>query len=93
MTKNILQTSIAAAFSVLAIVFAVHASTGVFSNRPSADMFSNQVVEKTGRYGHEIASADMALEDESEWVLDCYDQFGPDGSNPVAAKLKSCLPS
>lgn len=28
-----------------------------------------------------------------EWVIDCYDQFGPDGAKPDAANLDGCMPT
>jgi hypothetical protein len=28
-----------------------------------------------------------------EWVIDCYDQYGPDAETPDAGALERCIPS
>ena len=56
---------------------------------PSAPM-----IEKTDRLSAASQYGHLAVpEEEGEWILDCYDQFGPDARQPDTHGLRTCLSS
>ncbi|SMC57158.1 hypothetical protein [Rhizobium sp. RU36D] len=85
----------AASLIFLGAAFAAH-ETGVASASLPAFApaeFQQAVIGKSSRV---VPQAILAEEDEEmtvEWVIDCYDQFGPDGVSPDVAQLNSCMPS
>lgn len=55
---------------------------------------SAPTIEKTDRLPAASQYGYLAVpEEDGEWILDCYDQFGPDARQPDARGLKSCLSS
>ncbi len=85
----------AASLIFLGAAFAAHetgvASAGLPDFAPSE--FHNVVIGKSSRVVPETSVAQEGEEMTVEWVLDCYDQFGPEGVSPDVAQLNSCMPS
>lgn len=54
-------------------------------------------LQKTDRVGSDLLPAPIDAADLEEatveWVIDCYDQYGPEGARPDAVQLNRCMPS
>lgn len=103
------RSSIATASGILAILIGVVGyQTGVATAKLQDDVspgareiasvppaFRSLPIRKSGRFGPQ--QEQPVVEDEQdamiEWVIDCYDQFGPDAAEPDPASLDSCMPT
>lgn len=57
--------------------------------------YQTVILDKTGRIPLEEQEEAVPLEEEAtiEWVIDCYDQYGPEADKPDATALARCIPS
>lgn len=87
MNKPIILSAATSVFVTVAILLAAHGASQAKGSVPDMDMM---IIDKSDRLPvpYTIDEWDEAA---SEWVLDCYDQFGPEGARDDAAALNSCL--
>ncbi len=96
MNRSAIITASSIAFAVIAFAgYQTGIATAKFPDNGLSDLpanFALVAIEK----GKRIAPAESVgpiAEDMVEWVIDCYDQFGPEGAHPDAISLDGCMPA
>lgn len=89
MLKPIILSAVTSLLVTAAILIAAQRASEAKADIP---VLKTIVMEKSDRLPAP-AIIDEGDEMASEWILDCYDQFGPDGGQPDNALLSGCLPS
>ncbi|MBO3760775.1 hypothetical protein J5J10_05690 [Ciceribacter sp. L1K23] len=86
MNKPIILSAATSLFVTAAILLAAQSASEAHSSIPAMETIT---LQKTVRLP--VAPNEEWDEAASEWALDCYDQFGPEGSDPNTTSLDSCL--
>lgn len=87
-----MKKAIAILLFALVSVPAAVAGVAVADRSTSETSYRDIALAKTDRVVP-LISQDLPEETVSEWVLDCYDTFGPDGGSPNENELSQCLTS
>ncbi|MCM2472062.1 hypothetical protein HGO38_01020 [Rhizobium sp. CG5] len=85
-----MKKAIAILLVAMVSVPAAVAGVSMSDRATSGASYTNVALAKTDRVVP-LISQDLPEETVSEWVLDCYDTFGPEGGNPNENDLSQCL--
>lgn len=87
-----MKKAIAILLVAMVSVPAAVAGVSVADRTASEASYTDVALAKTDRIVPLIGQ-DLPEETVSEWVLDCYDTFGPEGGSPNENELSQCLTS
>ncbi|MCL6708196.1 hypothetical protein M8R20_14450 [Pseudomonas sp. R2.Fl] len=88
MLKPIILSAATSLLVTAAILLAAERASEAKNGIPAMETI---VIQKSDRLPAPAIVDEGWDEAASEWMLDCYDQFGPEGGQPDAAELDSCL--
>lgn len=90
MFKPITLSAATSLLVIATILLAAQRASEAKSEIPAMEMI---LIEKSARLPAPSIIDEGWDEVASEWILDCYDQFGPEGGQPDDTMLQGCLPS